>query len=203
MTDGRDPEALVVERCAANGLEIDVVAIGDQPWFVVDGLIHLGRSSSEIDAKVPILDKTQRLATWADGQKRPTSLLNELGLYRVLLTSKSPVATDLARWVFDEVVPAVRKSGRFRIFQEARRLDIRLNYTDDQWEWLRLNSHLIDLIPLALAGYSSRKISQMLGYKTDSGITVRKQVEVLRKHGLIPPETMTRRRKIEGLLKAN
>jgi prophage antirepressor-like protein len=193
MIDGRDREGLHVEQCAKGELSVGVVAIDDQPWFVLSTLVGLGRSAAQIEAKVPPRDKVERVVSWPEGQKRPTSLLSELGLYRVLLSSKNPAADDLAGWIFDEVAPSVRKAGRFRVFHEARRLGVHLDYTPEQWEWLRLNPQYIDIIPFALSGFTARKITQILGYNTSIGITVRKQVQILKKHGLLPPDVMTRR----------
>jgi hypothetical protein len=138
---------------------------------------------------------------WPDGQKRPTSLVNELGLYWVLLTSKKPAAADLAAWVFDEVVPSVKKSGRYRLFQEAKRLGVTLDYSDDQWEWLRLNSYLIDVIPLALAGFDKFQITQMLNYNTLNGITVYKQIVRLRQLGFLPSTIKPRIKQLEDRIR--
>lgn len=196
--DGRDSSALKVERCASGPLSIDVVAIDDQAWFTVESLTQLGGDVARLEAAVPKSDRASRVVLQADGVKQPVSLLNELGLYRVLLASENPTAADLVRWVFDEVAPAIRKSGRFRLFQEAKRLGVRLDFTDDQWEWLKLRPHIIDVIPLALAGFDSVQISQMLAYNTPSGITVRKQLAVLRRLGFIPLKIPTREKQLEA-----
>lgn len=202
MSDGCDIHALRVERCAKSGMTINVVAIDDQPWFVVDEHLLSLSSARALAQKVPQKDRSERVLKWAVGQKRPTSLLNELGLYRVLLASKNPAAADLARWVFEEVVPSVRKSGRYRLFQEAKRLGVTLDYTEDQWEWLRLNSYLIDVIPLALAGYNSVQITQALNYNTPSGITVRKQITRLQQLGLLPEKLEPRVKQLEARITA-
>lgn len=202
MKDGRALHALRVERCAKDGMSVYVVAIDGQPWFVVDAVAMGLAVAAEVEAKVPMIDRTQAQVEWPDGQKRPTSLFNELGLYRVLLTSESPAAADLARWVFEEVAPSVRKSGRYRLFQEAKRLGLTLDYTDDQWEWLKLNAHLIDVIPLALAGYDSIQITQALNYKTPSGITVRKQIARLRQLGFLPEKVEPRVKQLEARITA-
>ena len=197
MKDGRALHALRVERCAKDGMAIHLVAIDDQPWFVVDEHVLAVSSARALADKVPQKDRSERELEWPDGQKRLTSLLNELGLYRVLLSSISPAAVDLTRWVFDEVVPSVRKSGRYRLFQEAKRLGLTLDYTDDQWEWLKLNAYLIDVIPLALAGFDRFQITQMLNYNTLNGITVYKQLVRLRQLGFLPSKIKPRVKQLE------
>lgn len=202
MKDGRAHHALRLECCAKDGMTIHVLAIDDQPWFAVHSIHLMLPTPDELVAKVPPNDRAQLDAEWPDARKRPTSLLNELGLYRVLLTSESPVAGDLARWVFDEVAPSVRKSGRYRLFQEAKRLGVELNYSDDQWEWLKLNAYLIDVLPLALAGFDSIQITQALNYNTPSGITVRKQLARLRQLGFIPEGVKPRLKQLEARIVA-
>lgn len=190
MKDGRSPHALKVERCARDGMTVDVVAIDDQPWFAVETL--------PVDAQEGFAARKNCDVTWPDGSTRPASLLGELELYRALLLSENPAAADLARWVFDEVVPAIRKAGRFRLFQEGKRLGVKLDYTDDQWEWLKLHPYLIDVIPLAMAGFDSIQITHMLSYNTASGITVRKQLASLRRLGFIPAKVLPRQKQLEA-----
>jgi hypothetical protein len=195
MIDGRFSRSLKVERCENGGMSVHVVAICDQPWFVVDGLADA--------AGVPEKRVVVREVLWMEGEKRPTRLTDELGLYWALLRSESPLADDLARWVFDDVVPSIRKSGRFRLFQEAKRLGVTLDYTDDQWEWLKLHPYLTDVIPLALAGFDSVQISQALGFNTPSGITVRKQLDKLRQLGFLPKSIVPRLKQLEARINSN
>lgn len=195
--NGRDKHTLHVERCTSDTLTLDVVAVADQPWFVTESFAQVAANGCPGADERAVMD-----VIWPDGQKRPTSLANELGLYRVLMHSKNPMADDLARWVFKEVAPAVRKTGRFRVMQEAKRLGVRLDYTDDQWEWLKLNAYLIDVIPLALAGFDSIQITQALNYNTPSGITVRKQLAKLRQLGMLPQNIEPRVKQLESRIAA-
>ena len=47
------------------------------------------------------------------GQKRDTYLINESGLYSLILKSKMPSAKKFKRWVTSEVLPQIRKTGSY------------------------------------------------------------------------------------------
>lgn len=49
-----------------------------------------------------------------------TAVINESGLYSLILSSKLPSARRFKRWVTREVLPAIRKTGRYEIPQEQQ-----------------------------------------------------------------------------------
>ena len=51
----------------------------------------------------------------AIGRQQDTILINESGLYSLILSSKLPKARQLKRWVTSEVLPAIRKHGVFAV----------------------------------------------------------------------------------------
>lgn len=55
------------------------------------------------------------------GGARMYNLINEMGLYRLVFTSRKPQAREFQNWVFHEVLPSIRKYGEYRIeWEEAR-----------------------------------------------------------------------------------
>mgnify|MGYP000302684489 CR=1 FL=1 len=51
----------------------------------------------------------------ASGQNRNMIIINESGLYSLILSSKLPNAKKFKRWVTSEVLPAIRKTGSYSI----------------------------------------------------------------------------------------
>lgn len=49
----------------------------------------------------------------ASGQNRNMTIINESGLYSLILSSKLPQAKEFKRWVTSEVLPTIRKNGMF------------------------------------------------------------------------------------------
>lgn len=133
---------------------------------------------------------------------RNASFLNEPGFYRVVARSQSAVAEPFKCWVFYEVLPSLRKTGQYKMQEEAKRLGFSFEYTANQWEWLKMRPGLVDLIPLALAGYNSVEITRMLGYNTKSGITARKQIDKLKELGFLPDVIEPRAKQLERRIRA-
>ena len=52
------------------------------------------------------------------GGKQPLTVINESGLYSLVLSSKLPTAKKFKRWVTSEVLPAIRKHGGYVAGQE-------------------------------------------------------------------------------------
>ena len=54
----------------------------------------------------------------AIGRMQKTSIINESGLYSLILSSKLPQAKDFKRWITTEVLPSIRKNGGYLKNQE-------------------------------------------------------------------------------------
>ena len=59
------------------------------------------------------------------GQNREMIVINESGLYSLILTSKLDSARRFKRWVTSEVLPQIRKNGRYELEQQNRVLESR------------------------------------------------------------------------------
>ena len=62
------------------------------------------------------LDEDERKLTNhtdGSGQERRTWMINEFGLYSLILTSSKPEAKALKRWIIHDVLPSIRKAGKF------------------------------------------------------------------------------------------
>ncbi len=101
--------------------EVRVVEIGDEPWLVgKDVATALGyeRTAKAIqdhvdeDDRMMIDGKTQSQFGIELGQ-RGGWLINESGMYSLVLSSKLPTAKKFKRWVTSEVLPSIRKHGAY------------------------------------------------------------------------------------------
>ena len=110
---------------------IRTLNIDNAPWFVGrDVAIALGynRSDNALRRHVEDEDKlTHRIS--ASGQNRNMVIINESGLYSLILSSKLPNAKKFKRWVTSEVLPAIRKTGSYSI--EPVELTERITTKDD------------------------------------------------------------------------
>lgn len=94
-----------------NSSEVRTVMRDGEPWFVLkDVCVVLGLSNPT--AVVERLDKDER-AKFDLGRQGKTWLINESGLYSVILRSDKPEAKPFRKWVTSEVLPTIRKTGRY------------------------------------------------------------------------------------------
>ena len=105
--------------------EIRTVTINGEPHFVgkdVAEILEYQNGSRDINRHV---DPEDRIKTMVfDGnQDKETILINESGLYSLILSSKMPKAKKFKRWVTSEVLPEIRKTGSYtkapKSFKEA------------------------------------------------------------------------------------
>lgn len=93
------------------------VEISGEPWLVgIDVAQALGyaKPRNAIAAHVDDDDKTTALIQGAGSNYKSTAMLiNESGLYSLVLSSKLPTAKEFRRWVTSEVLPSIRKSGGY------------------------------------------------------------------------------------------
>lgn len=102
---------------------IRTTIIDDEPWFVgKDVATALGYKEprSAISKKVDDEDRgVSKMATPSGTQQM--TIINESGLYCLILSSKLPSAKKFKRWVTSEVLPAIRKTGVYAIPQSRQR----------------------------------------------------------------------------------
>lgn len=89
-----------------------VVTISDEPWFVAADVCSALSIANPSDAIRSLDDDEVTLGT-IEGSHRPTNLINEAGLYCLIFKSRKPEAKKFKRWVTHEVLPAIRKTGRY------------------------------------------------------------------------------------------
>ena len=69
------------------------------------------------------------------GQNRKAIVINESGLYALILSSKLPQAKAFKRWVTSEVLPAIRKTGHYELTStELKQLAGKAEYCDEVLE---------------------------------------------------------------------
>lgn len=96
---------------------VRALEIDGEPYFVgKDVAVALGYAKPEnaILAHVDQEDKTTTLIQ-GDGSnyKSKTTLINESGLYSLILSSKLPKAKEFKHWITAEVLPVIRKTGGY------------------------------------------------------------------------------------------
>ena len=161
---------------------IRIIEKNGEPWFIgkdVAEALGYEASRNAITKHVDDEDKLTHQIS-ASGQNRNMTVINESGLYSLILSSKLPTAKKFKRWVTSEVLPAIRKHGNYTAPKQENKsksidLEIRLN-----------NSK-------ARMASEYRRIAEMTDIKEYKHICQQKAVEVLAGMPLLPMEEVTER----------
>lgn len=96
---------------------VRTLVINSEPWFVGKDVADVLGYADTNQAIRKHVDNEDRLTRRFDGtgQSRDMTIINESGLYSLVLSSKLPSAKKFKRWVTSEVLPALRKTGQYQV----------------------------------------------------------------------------------------
>ena len=102
------------------GQPVRTVTLDGQPWFVAKDVCTVLGIANPSDAVRSLDDDEFRLVSAAlvstEGRPQDTfNLVNEPGLYSLILRSRKPEAKAFKRWVTHEVLPAIRQTGGYAV----------------------------------------------------------------------------------------
>ena len=89
--------------------------MNDEPWFIgkdVTDILGYQNGSRDINRHVDEDDR-QNYQNGTFESNRGMAIINESGLYSLILSSKLPTAKKFKRWVTSEVLPSIRKHGAY------------------------------------------------------------------------------------------
>lgn len=95
--------------------QVRTLLINDEPWFVgkdVAEILEYQNGSRDINRHVDEEDK-RKVMLFDGNQDKETIIINESGLYSLILSSKMPNAKKFKHWVTSEVLPQIRKTGSY------------------------------------------------------------------------------------------
>lgn len=95
--------------------QIRTIQKNGEPWFVgkdVADILGYQNGSRDVNRHVDEDDR-QNYQNGTFESNRGLTIINESGLYSLILSSKMPKAKEFKRWVTSEVIPAIRKTGGY------------------------------------------------------------------------------------------
>lgn len=96
--------------------EVRTILVNDEPYFVgkdVAGVLGYSNTAKAIRDHVDIEDRRSERIVHPSGGTQDSVVINESGLYSLILKSKLPNAKKFKRWVTSEVLPQIRKHGMY------------------------------------------------------------------------------------------
>lgn len=96
-----------------NGNSLNVIVIKNEPWFMAIDICNALGLSDTNKALLGLDDDEKRKHEQYSGLGRKQLLVNESGLYSLVLRSRRPEAKAFKKWVTSEVLPSIRKTGSY------------------------------------------------------------------------------------------
>lgn len=99
------------------GQEVRVLDINGTPWWVLSDVCTIleianpTRAADRLDED----ERTLHTVKGVDGKPRETNIINESGLWSLVLTSRKAAAKRFKKWVTAEVIPSIRKTGGYML----------------------------------------------------------------------------------------
>lgn len=166
--------------------EIRTVNIDGEPWFVGKDVAEILGYSNTKDAISTHIDEDDRTVIQRshfptfDIPTRGLTLINESGLYSLILGSKLPNAKRFKRWVTSEVLPSIRKNGGYIAGQEtmtddelmARALQVaqnKIQERDKQIETMKPKAIFADAVA---ASHTSILIGDLAKLISQNGVNI-------------------------------
>lgn len=102
--------------------KVRTVDVDGEAWFVlkdVCGVLDIA-DHKVVARRLDEDEVCQTPLTDSMGRQQSTTIINESGLYHVILRSDKPEAAPFRRWVTNDVLPAIRKTGSYNAPQLTR-----------------------------------------------------------------------------------
>lgn len=108
---------------AFEGSQVRALEIKNEPWFVgkdVAEILGYSNTRKALQDHVDLEDKKDGVTIRDSiGRNQKPTVINESGLYSLILSSKMPNAKKFKRWVTSEVLPTIRKHGAYMTDEKA------------------------------------------------------------------------------------
>ena len=110
---------VTIFKYAENKL-IRTMELGGEPWFVLRDVCEVLSLSTpaKVAERLDMDEVSQAHITDSMGRPQETTIINESGLYNVILRSDKPEAKPFRKWVTAVVLPSIRKNGGYITGQE-------------------------------------------------------------------------------------
>jgi prophage antirepressor-like protein len=105
---------LDLQNFAFDNQLVRVIMRGLDPWFIAADVCAILGIKSARDA-VADFDEDEKGVATSDtlGGEQSVVVVSEPGLYRLIFQSRKPIARPFQRWVMHQVLPAIRKTGKY------------------------------------------------------------------------------------------
>lgn len=134
-------------------LDVRVIEREGQPWFVAADVVRVlaFKTPQMVYARLePEHKATVSRTDVGMHPGKPAVIINEAGLYEMVLQSRKPLAREFKKWVTGTVLPSIRKTGSYSVKKEVQPA-VRKPITTNESETIKLMAQTIDRLTLLRA----------------------------------------------------
>ena len=96
--------------------QVRIQSLNNEPLFCLTDVINILQIKNANASRFNMSEAgIHKMYIRSGGQSREVTFINEPNLYRVIFRSNKKEAVDFQNWVFEEVLPAIRKSGGYSL----------------------------------------------------------------------------------------
>lgn len=112
-------DSIIPAKFDFHGHNVRIVMRDGEPWFVASDICKaLGYRDTEKGTRNLGIHQKGTHPMRTPGGTQTVTIINESGLYRLVLRSRKPEAEAFSDWVTSEVLPSIRKTGSYQIGQQ-------------------------------------------------------------------------------------
>jgi prophage antirepressor-like protein len=139
---------------------IRVLTINNEPWFVAQDICRVLEIKNVSKALSRIDEEDKGAITSSDtiGRQQNYTVINESGFYSLLLGSRKLVAKPFKRWVTKEVLPSIRKTGKYQLENNREAIADSIAFVDQSIDVIFKN---VPVKPELVAGLKLNAIQQI------------------------------------------
>lgn len=166
-----------------NGAQVRALTIENEPYFVGKDVAEILGYKDTVNALKSHVDNEDKLG-WqitTSGQRRKVKIINESGLYSLIISSKLPSAKQFKHWVTSEVLPAIRKHGAYMTDQKAEAIVTDKNALADL---LQQASDQLKAKDIQIAEMKPKALFADAITESDTSILVGDLAKILRQNGI-------------------
>lgn len=101
--------------------DVRTVTQGEEVWFCLKDVCDILEldNVSRVKSRLKQDGVTTSKVMDSIGREQYTNFVDEKNLYRVIFQSRKPQAERFQDWVYDEVLPSIRKNGKYEVIQDS------------------------------------------------------------------------------------
>ena len=191
--------------------QIRTIEIDGEPWFVGRDMataLGYGNPNDALSKHVDIDDKDLAKCDTLGGNQQMI-IVNESGMYSLILGSKLTSAKKFKRWITSEVIPSIRKTGGYNLPQpypealraladqaeKAEKLLIQNNELQLANQEMKPKAEFFDAVAGSKKAMSMEEVAKILSYP---GIGRNKLFEILRNQNILQSDNIPYQKYIDS-----